>query len=571
MMQRIPRRSLLKAAPLALAACRRNEEAYFGNTEPPPTQHTVSVLDNEPASLDPALSAGLVDSLILSLFEGLTSLQPSTAMPMAALATHYELSTDGLRYTFYLRGHRRPRGTRLADTSDLPEDYSRGRAAPRDDAAALWSDGSRINSHDFVYSWRRALDPGMAAEYAFLLYPLKNAQAVNAGKLSPNQLGVRAVDDLTLEAELDAPTPYFLELVSNRIACAVPRHVIESLGVRWTDPGNMVSNGAFRLRERRPYENIGLERNPHYYDAGQVTLERLTFFIARDLSTLVNEYRTGVVQQVFPWIPAIIPMLRRKKDFRPHPVYASDFVSINTTTPPFDDVRVRYALNMATDKRPIADSGGAGNIPASGVVPPSRHHEPLKSLPVTIDGAVCDVLSYNPAAARELLARSGKRLPERIEYLCPEDPDLQRWILKDQWRRNLGVELVIRTVEFQTWLRESHIGGFPHLAASGSVGCFIDPVWFLDLFTKPDGYGTGWSDGCYQQALMHARASADPALRSAGIAACERRLLEAMPVVPIGHWVNSELRKPFLRGLGENLLDRQQFKYAWIDTNWRAS
>ena len=176
----IRRRALLAAGPLALAACSRAEEAYFGNTKPPLTQRAVTTLDNEPPSLDPALSSGLIDSLILSMFEGLTSLQPATGTPMAAMATHFEATPDGLRYTFYLRGHPHPLGTRLPNTGDLPVEYSRGRSAPPDAASARWSDGALITARDFVYSWRRVLDPSTAAELAYLLHPLRNGQKISA-------------------------------------------------------------------------------------------------------------------------------------------------------------------------------------------------------------------------------------------------------------------------------------------------------------------------------------------------------------------------------------------------------
>src|SRR5215467_1239413 len=209
----IPRRALLAAAPLALAACARAEEKYFGNTQPPKAQLFVTALDNDPPSLDPALSSGLIDSLILSMFEGLTSLHPVTGAPMAALATHCETTADGQRYTFYLRGHPQPRGTRLPNTGDLPLEFSRGRSAPPDALPARWSDGTTITAHDFVYSWRRVLDPAVAAELAYLFYPLRNAQKIGAGKLAPDRLGVRAHGDYTLEVDLDYPAPYFLELV----------------------------------------------------------------------------------------------------------------------------------------------------------------------------------------------------------------------------------------------------------------------------------------------------------------------------------------------------------------------
>jgi ABC-type oligopeptide transport system substrate-binding subunit len=480
---------------------------------------------------------------------------------------------DGLRYTFYLRGHPEPRGTRLPNTSDLPMEWSRGRSAPPDRVAARWSDGVAITAHDFVYSWRRVVDPRTGAELAYLMQPLRNAQKISAGQFVPNRLRVRAVDEYSLEADLEYPTPYLPELVSGRAFSAVPRHVIEAAGAYWIDPERIFSSGAFRLTAHRPYDSIVWRRNPRYYEVDQVALEQFTVLVSRDLTSLVNEYRAGVAMLAHPSVPTIMPVLRQKKDFRPQPRYSSGFFNINTRTPPFDDVRVRYALNMATDKRPVAKLFGRGWIPATGLVPSSATYEPPRTLPVSIGGRACDVLSFNPEAARALLSGVGTRLPERIEYVIPNSPDDALWaqVLKQQWRANLGVEVKIRAVEFQTWIDTFHHGTFRHLADAGSPGGYTDPTWFLDLFSRPDGYGTHWVDPQYQGMLTHAKATADPGLRSALLAECERRLLESMPILPLAYWVDAQLRKPFVRVLGDNLLDRQQFKYVWIDTNWRPS
>jgi ABC-type oligopeptide transport system substrate-binding subunit len=232
------RRSLLAAGPLALAACGRAEAEYFGRTEPPAAQRLVYLIGAEPATLDPAKSTDLWEGYVVhAMFEGLTTFHPSTSQPMAGLATHYQVSPDGLRYTFYLRGHALPRGERLPNTSTLAdeyrsgrlaEDFARGHRAPPDDAPAHWSDTTVITAHDLVYSWRRVLDPATAATYAFLMYYLHGAEEVNAGKLAPERMGVRATGDFSLEVELRAPTSFFLQLVSHRIFCPAPRRAIEA-------------------------------------------------------------------------------------------------------------------------------------------------------------------------------------------------------------------------------------------------------------------------------------------------------------------------------------------------------
>jgi oligopeptide transport system substrate-binding protein len=247
-----------------MAACRRADAEYFGRTDPPAAQRLVYLIGAEPSTLDPARSTDLWEGYVIhAMFEGLTTSHPRTSQPMAALATHYDVAPDGLRYTFYLRGHTRPRGERLPNTSTLAdeyrsgglaEDFARDRPAPPDDAPAHWSDGTVITAYDVVYSWRRALDPALAATYAYLMYYIQGAEEVNSGKLPPERLGVHATGDFSLEVELRAPTSFFLQLISLRVFCPTPRRVIEAARATgaeylWTEPGRIVTSGAFTLAQ----------------------------------------------------------------------------------------------------------------------------------------------------------------------------------------------------------------------------------------------------------------------------------------------------------------------------------
>ena len=163
--------------------------------------------------------------------------------------------------------------------------------------------------------------------------------------------------------------------------------------------------------------------------------------------------------------------------------------------------------------------------------------------------------------------------PIRLEYFAPNMPDCKLWfqVLREQWKAHLGVELVMVAVEFRVWIQSVHAGNFRHVAQWGSAASYVDPVWFLDVFSSPGGYGTSWTDPVYNQMLSQARAISDPALRIASLEQCERRLLQGMPIIPVCHDVYPKLTKPFVKGLGSNLLNREQLKYAWIDTEWRPS
>ena len=230
---------------------------------------------------------------------------------------------------------------------------------------------------------------------------------------------------------------------------------------------------------------------------------------------------------------------------------------------------------MATDKRPIAAFAGAGRSPALSVVPPGPGYDSPAKLPVSIDGRQYDVLAYNPPAARELFAKAtAGRRSVRIEYLFPNLPESRprAEILQDQWRRTLGVELVLVQQELQTWLQTIFSKNYNGVADWGDSGGYLDPAWFLDQFTSVSAAnGTGWADPRYDAMLASAAEIAIPAQRLARLSECERHLLLAMPFLPLFKDVWPYLKKPYVNGIGDNMLDRQQFKYIWIDTRWKQT
>ena len=245
---------MLAAGPLALAAAGRLKEPTSVRRTSPIGQRLVAVLGVEPGTLDPATSVELIEErVIYALFEGLTTLHPRTGEAMAGLATHYEVTPDSLRYTFYLRGHPEPRGIRLANRDDLPWSI---RAASQPLLTPCRRGGAmacRSRLKIFVYSWRRTIDPATGCPVAYLMHCIVNAEEINSGSPA-GEAGSPAIDDSTVEVDLRAPAPFFLELIASKYFCPVPRHVIETAGKAWTEPGRMVTSGAFTLRERRRRE-----------------------------------------------------------------------------------------------------------------------------------------------------------------------------------------------------------------------------------------------------------------------------------------------------------------------------
>ena len=337
---------VLTIAVSALAAC-GHDGPYFGATSPPARQRLVYANGNEPDVLDPGTYAGGTEMRIINtLFDGLTKFHPTTLQPLAALATHYEVNADSTRFTFYLRGHQHPRGTRFANTDDLPVEFSRGHKAPPDEIPARWSDGALITAHDFVYSWRRVVDPKTASGDASYFYCILHAGEIHQGKRSPDELGVRAIDEFTFDVNLHAPTAHFLALQTQRCFFPVPRHAME----KGVECGRVVS-GAFRLKHWRHNERVVLERNPNYYEAGVVAIQEIVFLPLRH-SQLVSSYKTGEVDATDGGFmaPQLIRALRGKQDFHSVPILERRDIAINVQQPPFNNVLLRYAINMATKK-----------------------------------------------------------------------------------------------------------------------------------------------------------------------------------------------------------------------------
>jgi oligopeptide transport system substrate-binding protein len=563
----IRRRTLLTAGPMMLAACSRAEEAYFGRTDPPRSQRLVYLLGAEPGTLDPAKSGDLWEAPVIhALFEGLVTCIAATGEPAAALATHCAISADGLRYTFCLRGHPDPGGTVLSGGGVT--------AAP-----ARWSDGKIITARDFVYSWRRAIDPATGNPYAYSFHQIGNGESISNGTMAPHQLAVHAADDFTFVVRLELPAPFFLRLIADRQFFAVPRQAIEQAQRQgaeelWTQPEKIVVSGAFRLRERRAHDRIVLGRNPLYYAGGQVSLQEIVFIPVVDGSTSANLYRSGEAAFSMPMIPQVLAKLRKKKDVRAYPNFGAHFNVFNTKKPPFHDPRLRYAFNMATDKRAIAAFFDDGRTHLTGLIPPLKNYPSAARLPVATGGESFDVLSYNPQAGRRLLAMAGHSRGLSVEYLYPSMAEfgLVAEILQQQWRANLGVEVRLVCQDVRSWAENTFKVTYKDIAAYGEVFALEDPTSLLNMFgTASNASGTGWSDSQFDAQLGQARTLRDPSARLRKLSECEQLLLRAMPIAPLYSDVSVFLCKPFVKGLVGDPFHGRMFNDIWIDTKWRPS
>lgn len=482
--------------------------------------------NSEPQTLDPG-KANLVDeaSVIGDLIEGLTTDSPD-AKPIPGAATHWEVSPDGLVWTFHLR-------------------------------EARWSDGHPVTAEDFVYGLQRTLDPKIASIYAYLLYVIKGGQAVNEGKAAAQTLGAVALDDRTVQLTLEHPAPYLPELLKHQSFFPVPRHVVEKYGDGWVQPGRYVSNGAFRLVSWRLGDRITVEKNPYYWDAKNVCLDRVNYYptpdvvtaerrVARgelDLNTRFQSNRYERLQKTMPGVPRTGVSL------------ATAYLSFNTRdVAAFRDIRVRRALSMTVDRDFITSKLlRAGQLPAYSFVPAITAGY-VQDGPRT---RWADMpFDQRQAEARRLLAQAGftAERPLRITITTPNNTDtlLLMEAIQADWRA-IGVDVKLAQNEAGVAFAAYRNRDF-EIGSMSWYGDFNDPVTFLGLFNSDTGaqnYGD-YRNPAYDALLAQADQEPDVAKRAQILARAEQLILDDEATAPIYFVVNRNLVSTRVTGWADN-------------------
>lgn len=485
----------------------------------------------EPQTLDPTTMTGLPEiTLAMALFEGLTSLHPKTLQPVPGLAERWDISPDGLTYRFRLR-------------------------------PSLWSDGRPLTAHDFVYSWRRALDPKTAAQYAQLLYPIAGARAFNEGKTQDAAtVAVKALDDATLEVRLEHPLPYFLELTAFGTYYPIPREAVEKHGERWTRPANLVSNGPFALAEWRPHDLIRLTKSPRFWNASRVLLQEIQVLAIDDSETALKKFLNGEVDWVRDIPAAKVAQASRLPGFRYCPQLGTYFFRCNVTRKPLDDPRVRKALALAVDKEAITRYLlRAGQRPARGLVPP-----------VLPGYRPAEGPGYDPAEARRLLAEAGfaggRGFPRLIFlYNTSEAHQQIAEAVQYMWLRELGIRITLLNQEWKVYL--DSIANLDYDLARGSwIADYADPTTFLDCFLTGNGNNrTGWSHRPYDELLARAAAGANSLERLTLLRNAEQILVsQELPIIPLYFFASAYLVRPTVRGVEDNFRNFHPFQYIYI-------
>ena len=427
-----------------------------------------------------------------------------------------------------------------------------------------------MTAGDYVWSWKRALNPAMGNQYAYMLYPVKNAEAFATGELEDfGEVGVKALDTHTLQVQLEAPTPYFLQLMDHHTTFAVHRPTIEKHGeatdrfTRWTRVENIVSNGPFILSEWKLNRRISVEKSDTYWDRDKVKLNGIVFYPTENISTEERMFRVGQLHrtEVIPLDKIPVYQSMENSPYVNAPYLGTYYYLLNINTAPLDDVRVRRALSMAIDREQLARTVLHGaNSPAFSITPPGTlGYQPPK------------LFDYDINMAQQLLAEAGYPGGEgwpglALIYNTSESHLKVAVALQQMWKDALNIEVGIANQEWKVYLDSVDQMDF-QMARRGWIGDYVDPNNFLDLFLCDGGNNsTGFCDPVYDDMILRQAPRAKTREeRYAIFEAAETLLMEQMPIIPIYTYTSNHLMHPSVQGLPPNLMDWVNYKYVWLD------
>ena len=494
----------------------------------------------EPPNLDVSKSTDVVSSRILNnVMEGLLRFDENQKAQPAIARSLPTISKDQLTYTFHLRD-------------------------------AKWSDGKPVRAQDFEYSWKRTLNPKTRSEYAFILFPIKNAEEYHLGKAKEEDVGVKALDDKTLQVQLRAPTPYFTDLTAFGTYQPLRKDIVEKHGDRFArDPSTMVYNGPFKLTDWKHDASLTMKKNPYYWDHKNVKLDTVEVKIIKEVSTGVNLYYTNLLDFTF-LSHEFVDLYRGKPDFTVIKQLSNRYMEYNQTQKFFQNKKIRQAIDYAIDKKALCEKVlRDGSTPAGGLVPPTikaNERQLFRSLyPVQP--------KYDPKKARELYREGLKELglkkqPKVFEVVGDDTDKAKKFMdyLKEQLRIHLGMEIKVTAVPFKQRLDRGKKQQFD-LLVGGWNGDYNDPQTFTELFLTTSPFNRGkWSNKQYDQLVIKAATHPNRDERTQMQIQAEKILLEENAIVPLYYEVDLAATKPFVKGIYWNYVGKNYtLKNAYLD------
>ncbi len=489
-------------------------------------------LHSEPPSADPGIAEDSTSHAIVeATFDGLTRIGDD-GKPHESVAEKIDVSDDLLTYTFHLRDSK-------------------------------WSNGDPVTAKDFEYAWKRALDPKTASNYAYQLYYIKNGEKANKGEAKLDDVGVKALDDKTLQVTLENPTPYFLELTAFPTYYPVDKAVVEK-DPKWaTEAKTHVGNGPFKMESWEHKSKLVLVKNDNYWDKDAVKLDRIEFSMVEDENTELSMFDNGELDWAGAPLSNLpldsVPALKQSGKMTTQPIAGTYWYKFNTEKPPFNNVKIRKAFAYAINRQAIIDNVTQTNqIPAMGAVPPS--------MALSTDGYFKD---NDVETAKKLLQEGMKELgitklpPITLSFNTSENHKKIAEAIQDQWKKNLGVDVKLENKEWKVYIEDLHQGNF-QIGRMGWLGDFNDPINFLELFKEKNGGNndTRWENPKFKDLLNKSALEKDPAKRKQLLADAEKIFMDEMPVAPIYFYTDSWVKNDKVNGVIVDGLGHIDFKWA---------
>ena len=494
---------------------------------------------SEVQSLDPHKIEGVPESNInRDLFEGLL-ISDVDGKPSPGVAEKWE-NKDFKVWTFHLRKD------------------------------AKWSDGTPVTAQDFVYSWQRLANPNTASPYAsYLQYGhIVNIDDIIAGKKPITDLGVKALDDHTFEVTLSEPVPYFYKLLVHSSVSPVPKAAVEKYGDKWTQPANIVTNGAYKLKDWVVNERIVLERNTNYWDNAKTVINQVTYLPISSEVTDVNRYRSGEIDMTYNNMP--IELFQKLKKEIPNEVHVDPYLctyyyEINNQKAPFNDVRVRTALKLAMDRDIIVNKvKNQGDLPAYSFTPPYTDGAKL----VEPEWFKWSQEKRNEEA-KKLLAEAGYTAEKPLTFdLLYNTSDLHKKLAiaaASIWKKNLGANVKLENQEWKTFLDTRHQGNYD-VSRAGWCADYNEPTSFLNMVLSDSSNNTvHYKSPAFDKLIADTLKVTDEAQRSELYSKAEQQLDKDSAIVPVYYYVNARLVKPWVGGYsGKDPMDNIHVKDLYI-------
>lgn len=494
----------------------------------------------EPATIDPAKNSAVDGATLINhAFEGLMKLDKDNKI-VEGQAAKYEINKDETVYTFTLR----------------------------DDAK--WSDGEPVKAEDFVYSWQRLVNPKTGADYNYMIDMVKNANEIMAGKKKPEELGIKALDEKTVEVTLATPTPYFLEVCAFPATFPVRKDVVEANADTWsTDPKTYIGNGPYVLKEWEHQAKMTYVKNENYYDLDKLGPDTINFVLMEDKNTILSAFKNGEI--LFgDDLPSEEIDAMKDKGLEIEKQLGTYFLSINVNKEGLDNVKVREALSLAIDRDYIVEKvAKGGQIPADSFVATgltdadgkTEFHENAKKW--------YDVKDYkgNVEKAKKLLKEAGyengKGLPS-IELMCNPGHEPIMEAVQNMWKENLGVNSTISSQDWNVFLETRKQGDF-QVARDGWLGDYNDPISFIDMWITGGGNNNAqWSNKEYDKLVSEIKATTDSKERYAKMHEAEDILAKDMPIIPLYYYTDLYIISDKLEGMYTSPLGYKYFMYCKV-------